>query len=134
MYDGPSSMNALSAFFACLLNFSSSMFFPSYLTHFLRSDLKLIIIGSNFRITFITCIVDAFLNDTFDLGLICAESICSLSWAWSSSYKVSSHLYHFSFTKVGLIIFLQFWNYFYCQLNVNLKRGNASHSADIYWE
>src|SRR5204863_3426298 len=63
IYDGPSSMKVLSAFFACFLNFDSSMFFPSCLTHFLRSCLKLITMGSNFRITFATCIFDGLLND-----------------------------------------------------------------------
>ena len=62
------------------------MFFPSCLTQFRRSFLKLIIIGNSLRTTFAICIFDGCLKDGVGLVLIYFKATSSLICAGSSSY------------------------------------------------
>src|SRR5579875_2867666 len=61
IYDGPSSINARSALWACFLYFSSSTFLPSFLTHSLLSLRRLRTIGRSLTAILTTCSPEGFL-------------------------------------------------------------------------
>jgi hypothetical protein len=81
------------------------MFFPSCLTQFRRSLLKLIIIGNSLRTTFAIWIFDGFLNDGVDLVLIYFKATSSLICAGSSSYHrlIPTKLYNCYYERVAKI-------------------------------